>query len=45
MNLSGISNQKLFGKIVRLPLRLIPAQARIRIVQGPVAWEEVDRGL
>ncbi len=34
MNLSGISNQKLFGKIVRLPLRLIPAQARIRIVQG-----------
>ncbi len=34
MNLSGISDKSLFGKILRLPLRIIPAQTVMPIIQG-----------
>jgi len=34
LNLSGISNENLLGKLVRQPLRLIPDQARMPILQG-----------
>jgi FkbM family methyltransferase len=36
MNLSGISNETLLGRALRLPLRLIPRGARIPILQGPL---------
>jgi FkbM family methyltransferase len=35
MNLSGISNDSLFGRALRLPLRLIPKNACVPILQGP----------
>lgn len=35
-NLSGISNRSLIGKAVRLPLRLIPADLNVRVLQGPL---------
>lgn len=34
MNFSGISNQTVMGKLMRLPLRLIPSQMRVPILQG-----------
>ena len=34
MNLSRISNKSLLGKILRLPLRLIPPQAVVRMLRG-----------
>ena len=34
MNLSGISNRTLFGKLLRLPLRMIPAETRLPVLQG-----------
>src|SRR5438128_664952 len=34
MNLSRLSNNGLLGKALRLPLRLIPSQARMRVLQG-----------
>ncbi|NPV75441.1 MAG: FkbM family methyltransferase [Anaerolineae bacterium] len=34
MNLSGISDKSLFGKLLRLPLRLIPPQTVVPILQG-----------
>lgn len=34
MNLSGISDKSLFGKLLRLPLRLIPPQTVLPVLQG-----------
>ncbi|MCG8403929.1 MAG: FkbM family methyltransferase [Phycisphaerales bacterium] len=34
MNLSGISYKSLLGKALRLPLRLIPSKAVVRVLQG-----------
>lgn len=34
MNLSGISNKSLLGRLLRLPLRLIPPRTVVRILQG-----------
>jgi FkbM family methyltransferase len=34
MNFSGISNANLLGKLVRFPLRLIPSEMRMPILQG-----------
>jgi hypothetical protein len=36
INFSGISNSVLLGRALRLPLRLIPKQAEVRILQGPL---------
>jgi len=36
MNWTGISSTSLIGKIMRLPLRLIPRQAVVPILQGPL---------
>ncbi|MGB7759240.1 MAG: FkbM family methyltransferase [Bryobacteraceae bacterium] len=36
MNFSAISPKTLVGKAIRLPLRLIPANARVRVIQGPL---------
>jgi FkbM family methyltransferase len=36
MNLSGISNQSLVGRVLRSPFRLIPASATVPILQGPL---------
>jgi FkbM family methyltransferase len=36
MNLSGISNDSLIGRALRLPLRLIPKGACVPILQGPL---------
>jgi FkbM family methyltransferase len=36
MNWTGISNTSLLGKILRLPLRLVPRQAVVPILQGPL---------
>ncbi len=36
MNWTSISNTSFFGKILRLPLRLIPARAVLPILQGPL---------
>lgn len=35
MNPSRISDKTLLGKVIRLPLRLVPAGAVVRIVPGP----------
>jgi len=34
MNWSGISDKSLLGKVLRLPLRLLPAQTQMPIIQG-----------
>ncbi len=34
MNFSGISKQKTLGKLLRFPLRLVPARAKMPIMQG-----------
>lgn len=34
MNWTGISDKSLFGKILRLPLRLLPRNLEVRILQG-----------
>jgi FkbM family methyltransferase len=36
INFSGISNAALVGRALRVPLRLIPKQAEVRILQGPL---------
>ena len=36
MNFSGISSKTMLGKILRSPLRLIPPNTRIPILQGPL---------
>jgi FkbM family methyltransferase len=36
MNLSGISNRTLFGRLIRSPLKLIPRSAVVPILQGPL---------
>jgi len=36
MNLSGISKDTLFGKLIRSPLKLIPPSAVLPILQGPL---------
>ena len=36
VNLSGVSNSKFVGRVLRLPLRLIPTEAEVRILQGPL---------
>lgn len=36
MNFSSISNRSLAGKALRIPLRLIPANAPVPILQGPL---------
>jgi FkbM family methyltransferase len=36
INFSGISDSKLAGRAMRLPLRLIPDSAVVRILQGPL---------
>lgn len=33
-NLSGVSNRNLIGKILRLPLRLLPSEMKVPILQG-----------
>ena len=35
-NLSGISNSALLGRALRLPLRLVPKEAEVPILQGPL---------
>jgi FkbM family methyltransferase len=37
MDLSATSRKTLIGKTIRLPLRLIPAHAKVRIIQGPLS--------
>ena len=34
MNFSGISNQSAFGKVLRMPLKLLPPQVTLPILQG-----------
>ncbi len=34
MNFSGISNQTPIGKLLRFPLKLIPTQMKMPILQG-----------
>jgi FkbM family methyltransferase len=42
MNFSKISNQKVFGRLIRLPLRLIPKGMHVPILQGPLrGWKWV----
>jgi FkbM family methyltransferase len=36
MNFSGIPNKSLLGKLLRLPLRLLPASLAVPVLQGPV---------
>lgn len=36
MNLSGISSSSSFGKLLRLPLSLIPTNAVLPVMQGPM---------
>jgi len=36
INFSSISNSKFVGRALRLPLRLIPREAEVRILQGPL---------
>ena len=36
INFSGISNFGLLGRALRLPLRLVPKEADVRILQGPL---------
>jgi FkbM family methyltransferase len=36
INFSAISNRSALGKILRLPLRLIPSGTKVRIIQGPL---------
>ena len=36
INFSDISNSALLGRALRLPLRLIPKEAEVRILQGPL---------
>ena len=36
MNFSGIPNRSIFGKILRAPLRLIPQEMAVPIIQGPL---------
>lgn len=36
MNLSGISNRSVAGRLLRLPLRLIPPELPLPILQGPL---------
>jgi len=40
MNLSRVTDQTFIGKILRLPLRLIPAQTVLPILQGPLKGEK-----
>jgi len=42
MNFSKISNQKVFGRLIRLPLRLIPKGMHVPILQGQLrGWKWV----
>lgn len=36
MNFSGIRSSTSVGKILRWPLRLVPSQAQVRVLQGPL---------
>lgn len=36
MNLANISNETILGKVIRLPLKMIPPSAPMRILQGPL---------
>jgi FkbM family methyltransferase len=36
MNFSAIPSNTLFGKLLRWPLRLIPANSQVRVLQGPL---------
>lgn len=36
INISGIPNATLLGRAIRLPLRAVPQQTRVRILQGPL---------
>jgi len=36
MNFSGVSDRNVFGRALRLPLRLIPSNAQMPILQGPL---------
>jgi FkbM family methyltransferase len=36
INFSGISTSKFVGRVLRLPLRLVPKEAEVRIFQGPL---------
>ena len=46
MNFSGISKANRLGQVLRWPLRLLPAWARIPIMQGPLrgCWWIVGSG-
>ena len=36
LNFSGVPDKGLLGRVIRLPLRLIPNEAEVRILQGPL---------
>lgn len=36
INFSGVSRRRMLGKLLRLPTRFIPSDARVRILQGPL---------
>ena len=36
INFSGVSHRRMLGKLLRLPTRFIPSDARVRILQGPL---------
>ncbi len=36
MNFSGISRETVFGRALRFPLRIIPSETKVRILQGPL---------
>jgi FkbM family methyltransferase len=40
MNFSGIRSGSILGKILRWPLRLVPASAQVRILQGPLGGKK-----
>jgi FkbM family methyltransferase len=40
MNFSEVSDKTLLGKILRVPLKIIPANARVPIIQGPLRGKQ-----
>jgi FkbM family methyltransferase len=44
MNFSGISNTSVLGRVLRIPFRLIPSSAVVRILQGPLRGKKWNVG-
>lgn len=40
MNFSGISNKAILGRILRFPLRWIPSDMVLPILQGKLQWRK-----